>query len=146
MIKPLILCHSEHMAALHAQGFENSWPKLDFENHMNNPSDLVIGYFKHTRLCGFVIVRIQYDQAEVITILVEETHQGKGIASTLLNAAEQQTLGQGAYILFLEVAKDNVAAIRLYQKANYLQCGSRPGYYRRSNGRVDALLFQKHLK
>lgn len=145
MIKELSLSHAQHMADLHAQGFDSSWPAADFKNHINNPLDTVLGLMKQEVLCGFIIIRAQQDQAEILTIVMDKKHQGRGLAKELLQSAEQKIAELGVEILFLEVAKDNTPAIKLYQNTGYQNCGTRPGYYRRSRGRVDALLFQKHL-
>ena len=145
MIQELSISNAQHMADLHAQGFDNPWPHSDFENHINNPLDTIFGFFEQEVLRGFIIIRAQQDQAEILTIVMGKKSQGKGFAKELLQSAEQNIVGLGVEILFLEVAKDNTSAIKLYQNSGYQNCGTRPGYYRRSHGRVDALLFQKHL-
>lgn len=145
MIQELSISNAQHMADLHAQGFDNPWPVTDFENHINNPLDTALGLIEQETLCGFIIIRAQQDQAEILTIVMDKKYQGRGFAKELLQSAEQKISGLGVEILFLEVSKDNTPAIKLYRNAGYQNCGTRPGYYRRSHGRVDALLFQKHL-
>ena len=106
MIKELSISNAQHMADLHAQGFDNPWPQSDFENHINNPLDTTLGLIEQEVLCGFIIIRAQQDQAEILTIVMDKKSQGKGLAKELLQSAEQKIVGLGVEILFLEVAKD----------------------------------------
>ncbi|MBL4869574.1 MAG: GNAT family N-acetyltransferase [Robiginitomaculum sp.] len=133
------------MADLHAQGFDHAWPETDFIAHLNNKLDIALGSFEGDHLCGFILIRAQDDQGEILTIVVEAGQQGAGLGEKLLRAGESAAKTNGVEIIFLDVAKDNQAALALYKNAGYQICGQRPGYYRRKRGRVDALLFQKHI-
>ena len=145
MIKALTQDAAAQMACLHAHGFDHAWPDTDFSAHINNTLDIVLGSFDGDSLCGFIILRAQQDQAEIITIVVGNLWQGRGHGKTLLRTGEHEARKQGVEIMFLDVAKDNQAALALYKNSGYQLCGQRPGYYRRKRGRVDALLFQKHI-
>ena len=134
------------MAELHQDAFEHGWPASDFVDHINNPSDDVLGFWGESGLDSFIISRTQDDQSEILTIAVSKGRRGQGLGADMLGEAEMALLQRGAEIVFLEVAKDNAAAIGLYAKSGYVRCGVRPGYYRREKGRVDALLYQKHLE
>ena len=137
--------YAEQMANLHALGFAPAWPVKDFIAHCESEFDDVRGVMVADRLVGFVVLRAQQDQAEVLTIIVDPKKRGLGLGASLLEGAERAAQQNGVEIVFLDVAKDNLAAISMYRNAGYVQCGVRAGYYRRVGGRVDALLFQKHL-
>ncbi len=145
MIKPVPLSFAPQMEALHKDGFPSGWPEDDFAGHVENPLDDVLGYFKKDILCGFIIMRTQDDQAEILTVIVDKARRRDSLGAQLLSAGERAATVRGADIIFLDVAKDNPAAINLYKQAGYQPCGVRPRYYRRQHGRVDALLFQKHF-
>ena len=51
----------------------------------------------------------------------------------------------GAEEVFLEVAEDNPAAIRLYEAVGYEPVGRRKAYYERRGGAVDAILLRARL-
>ena len=137
------------MVEIHAASFSQNWSVQDFETHLAMPSDDVIGIEKQGKLLGFIIIRTVEDQAEILTIVVTADSKKKGLGAQLLQNAEERLLKRGVEIVFLEVAVDNIAALGLYKKHGYQQCGKRPGYYRREIdgkiGRVDAILYQKHL-
>jgi ribosomal-protein-alanine N-acetyltransferase len=133
------------LAALHASCFDAGWPAVDFAEHIARATDEVIGLYDSGPLIGFIIMRIIADQAEVLILAVKPDKRGMGGGAALLEYAEQAAKRRGAEIVFLDVAKDNGAGLALYQRAGYAQCGTRPGYYRRENGRVSAILYQKRL-
>ena len=137
------------LAEIHATAFAPGWSVDDFAAHMDLATDNIIDIIESGEVSGFVITRTAVDQAEILTIVVAPAHQGKGVGRSLLQLAEACVRERGADIMFLDVAADNSAAIHLYKKNGYHQCGTRPGYYRREIngkiGRVDAVLYKKHL-
>jgi len=137
--------HVAQMAQLHGLEFTPGWPQSDFAEHLVAQTDDVIGIVSRGKLKGFVIARTSVDQAEILTLLVDQTHKRAGLGRALLQAAENKICKRGADIMFLDVAADNPAAIGLYENAGYARCGLRPGYYRRARGRVAAILYRKHL-
>ncbi|HEC90608.1 MAG TPA: ribosomal-protein-alanine N-acetyltransferase [Alphaproteobacteria bacterium] len=94
---------------------------------------------------GFVICRLAADECEIIAIGVAPKRRRAGIASALLAAAMARARGLGAKNAFLEVAVDNFTAAALYRKQGFAEAGKRPDYYRRRQGRVDALIMAKIL-
>lgn len=144
-IKQLSAIHANDMASLHAHGFSPAWSAEEFARHCDRELDAVWGAMLSGKLIGFIILRIQHDQAEVLTIIIDPTQRAQGCGAALLGAAENAAEKSGVEIVFLDVAQDNPAAIHMYERAGYVRCGTRAGYYRRAGGRVDALLFQKRL-
>jgi len=134
---------------IHASAFSPGWSVDDFTVHMDLASDDVIDIVESGEVYGFAITRTAVDQAEILTIVVAPAHQRKGLGRSLLQRAEACVRERGADVMFLEVAADNSAASTMYEGAGYHQCGRRPRYYRREIngkiGRVDALLYKKHL-
>ena len=141
--------YTAQLVDIHASAFSPGWSADDFSTHMNLASDDVIDIVEQGDVCGFVITRTAVDQAEILTIVVAPTHKRKGLGRSLLRRAETRVRERGADIMFLDVAADNPAATAMYVGAGYRQCGRRLGYYRRvvdgKLGRVDAILYQKHL-
>ena len=79
---------------------------------------------------GFAIWRLAADEAEILSLGVAPKDRGKGVAATLLKAVVDGARSAGARILFLDVAADNAAARRLYERAGFRPVGRRRGYYR----------------
>jgi len=137
------------LVAIHKTSFSPGWSVDDFTVHMDLATDNIIDITENGEICGFAVTRTAVDQAEILTIVIAPAHQRKGLGRTLLQLAETCVRDNGADIMFLDVAADNVAALKLYKNNGYHQCGLRPGYYRREVdgkiGRIDAVLYKKHL-
>jgi ribosomal-protein-alanine N-acetyltransferase len=71
--------------------------------------------------------------AEVMTVAVSPTAQGRGVGKALLAALREVAELRGAGRLLLEVRADNEAARNLYAAAGFEQIATRAGYYRRSS-------------
>jgi len=143
MIRKLRATDSEDMAAIHAVSFETGWPEADMAEHIEN--DMALGFIHDDGLAGFILIRLSFEQSEILTIAVSPSHLRKGIGAKLLSAGETAVGQEDGDIIFLEVAEDNLAGIALYQSQGYQGFGRRPAYYKRAKGRVAARLFQKKL-
>ena len=86
----------------------------------------------------FVLVRTVLDEAEILTVATRPAKRRQGLARKRLDDAEALAKSQGAEAVFLEVAEDNMAAIRLQhiriwpnRQAAGLLSAQRWGAYRR---------------
>ena len=95
---------------------------------------------------GFVLLRVMFEDAEILTIGVLEKARRTGIAQLMLGWALEKARIAEATALFLEVAEDNVAARALYNANGFGQVGRRPGYYKRPEESVAALVLRNSLK
>jgi ribosomal-protein-alanine N-acetyltransferase len=95
-------------------------------------------------LAGVVVVLFRANSriARLYSIAVAPAHSGRGIASSLLAAAERAARSRRCRSLRLEVHEKNRSAIRLYRKAGFHQFGRHHAYYR---DRGHALRFVKEL-
>ena len=143
MIRTLRASDAAAMTALHAESFEAGWPEEDMAEHIEN--DMALGFIQEDVLAGFILIRLNFEQSEILTIAVSPSHLRQGIGAKLLIAGETAVTEQDGQIIFLEVAEDNPYAIALYGKTGYENFGRRPAYYKRAGGRVAARLFQKKL-
>ena len=97
-------------------------------------------------LLGFCIVHLERAQGElfgyVVTLDVDPTARGQGVATALMQSTEQMAAYAGAKRMRLHVYAGNAAAIRLYARLGYvLQRGAR-GFY---GPDLDALVYEKFL-
>ncbi|MFD0704814.1 ribosomal protein S18-alanine N-acetyltransferase [Alloscardovia venturai] len=76
------------------------------------------------------------DDAEIMTIGVEESYQGRHIAVRLMKAMKEEARTCGAQRMLLEVAVNNAPALALYEKYGFTTIGVRKHYYQPEN--VDA--------
>jgi len=74
------------------------------------------------------------DEVELITIAVDKKWRNKGVGLMLMRALFEALLMSPAKRMLLEVADDNVAALKLYGKLGFYKVGERRGYYPRPDG------------
>ncbi|MEG3617045.1 ribosomal protein S18-alanine N-acetyltransferase [Magnetovibrio sp. PR-2] len=152
MIKPLRftdICvhHADVLAELHGESFEEGWSTKSLRTTLEMPG--TFGFIAENAAgepLGFGLFRTSVDEAEVLTIATRPSLRGQGIAKALMNRALAQSQKLGAKSMFLEVAVDNAAALKLYQSLGFEEVGRRQGYYKRFDGsRADGLVMKRNL-
>jgi [ribosomal protein S18]-alanine N-acetyltransferase len=136
VIRPLRPGKAEECARLHAAGFAYPWSAQEVAALIASSSTLAAAALDpaNGRLRGFVLSRLAADDAEILTIAVEAASRGKGVGRALLNENLRQAANAGAKAMFLEVDRDNAAALALYKRLGFINVGERLGYYRRRDG------------
>ena len=81
------------------------------------------------RIIGYVGMAITGSSADIQTIAVISDKQRAGYGAQLLELALAKAQELGVTQLFLEVAVENEAAIKLYQRFGFEQISIRPNYY-----------------
>lgn len=96
--------------------------------------------------CGFALVRVAADEAEILAIGVLPAARRRGLGRILVDALAHAAGTRGADRVFLEVAEDNSAARALYLAEGFEAVGRRPAYYRRPTGpNAAALILRRPL-
>ena len=112
------------LAALHAASFPDAWSAASIRDLLTGP-----GVFAFVRKEGFILARAAGGEAEILTLAVAPDARRHGIGRTLVQQAATHAQGLGADALFLEVAKDNEAARKLYAGLGFMSVGQRKAYY-----------------
>ena len=95
---------------------------------------------------GLAVCRVVADEAELITIAVDPKWRSKGVGVALMRAVFADLRMTPAKKLFLEVAADNPAALRLYAKLGFARLSERHGYYERPDGgKATAIVMARDL-
>ncbi|MBR2646781.1 MAG: ribosomal protein S18-alanine N-acetyltransferase [Clostridia bacterium] len=94
------------------------------------------------QVCGYCILSVLFEDAEVLNIAVDLPHRKQGYGNALMNAMHEKAIALGAEKCFLEVRESNLSAITLYKKYGYEQYGVRKRYYEDGE---DALAMKKTL-
>lgn len=134
-IEPAQPGDADTIAKLHAQGFYRGWPREDFAAYIaGDGTPVYVACDAKRRIAGFAMIRHLGEEAELITIAVDKKWRGKGIGLALMRALFDDLLMSPAKKLFLEVAADNAAALRLYTRLGFAKISERKGYYPRPDG------------
>ena len=131
-----------NLATLYASAFPYSraWSEAEFATLLSDENTYLI-----SETNGFALWRVADGEVELLTIAVAPNARRQGIADRLMTRSLAQA-ARKAETAFLEVAEDNRAALRLYQRHAFTQVGHRPAYYARTSGpAVAALILQRML-
>ena len=128
------------LAALHGASFRRGWSEDEFERLLFDRSVLAHRATLGHQPVGFIISRIAAGEAEILSVAVARSHQGRGLARRLLDLHMRRLAGLGVRTIFLEVDDDNVPARRLYARSAFHQVGRRDGYYPRPGSASGAAL------
>ena len=91
---------------------------------------------------GLVLLRAGTRRARLYSIVLHPNTRGRGYASSLMHALEAAAVDEGRLYMRLEVAKENRAAIQLYQRLGYKVFGELADYY---EDHSDALRMEKRI-
>jgi [ribosomal protein S18]-alanine N-acetyltransferase len=94
---------------------------------------------------GFILVRDLGAECEILSLGVAPHRRRRGAGRALLSAAIAETRRRDLSSMVLEVAVDNDPANALYAALGFVPVGRRQRYYRRPDGRADALILRMAL-
>ncbi|MHA1538611.1 MAG: GNAT family N-acetyltransferase [Alphaproteobacteria bacterium] len=141
-------CEPELLAGLHQASADEPWDAGAMARLLALAQTIGLVAARGETPCGLVLARITGEDCEILSIGVTKAMRRRGIGAALLDAAGDWAARLGARRLVLEVAGDNLPALRLYDGAGFEPCGRRPGYYPGSGEgapRRDALILHKAL-
>ncbi len=134
--------HAEILSALHSRCFEEPWSPESMASLFSTPGMLgaIATDSASDQPVGFVLMRAIDGEAEILTIGVLPEARGAGIGTFLLGVMLQEAIST----VFLDVAEDNEAALKLYEGLEFEVVGRRSAYYKRADGtRVDSLTMKR---
>ena len=127
--------HARELAELHAlvfaQGWAQGWDEASFGHLLAHPGSaaFLARVAPPPQPVGLIVGQLAADEAELLTLGVHQGHRRHGIARRLAGALMHAAKGAGAKRLFLEVGRNNAAAVGLYRGLGFCQVGLRQGYY-----------------
>jgi ribosomal-protein-alanine N-acetyltransferase len=109
---------------------DKAWSLELIRSEIESPENLVIVVQDDfSEVIGYIIIKVIFDEAEVLRLGVKKENQGKGIGEGLLMAALDVLRRSGIKKVFLEVSADNTKAQSLYEKFEFKKIGERTDYY-----------------
>ena len=93
-----------------------------------------------TVILGYCMMRIIYNEANIINMAIKSSRQGEGLGSFLLGYVLNQLPTNSS--AFLEVKEGNLSAINLYKRLGFNVINLRKNYYK--DGRTALIMHLKH--
>lgn len=120
--------------------------RRSFQRWLKHPEHrifLVVEVEQKVLAYGLVLIHRGTWLARLYSIAVDTSLRGRGVGRMLMDALEAEAVRRDRLFMRLEVAKDNEAAIHLYQKLGYRVFGEWRDYYEDLG---DALRMQKQIR
>ena len=115
---------------------EKKWAKKDFNSFISNQNNIFI--LSYPKPVGYLKARVIRDEIEIISILIDKKFRKIGIGKSLMNKLLNIALKKKIQNIFLEVSVENLIAINLYKKFNFIKVGKRKNYYFQNGKYIDA--------
>ncbi len=136
------VAHAEILSLLHGQCFDEAWSPESMASLFSTPgmAGVIAMDEAAEKPVGFILMRVIAGEGEILTIGVLPEGRGAGIGTYLLGIM----LHEPVSAIFLDVAADNQAALKLYKSQGFEVAGRRSAYYKRVDGtRVDSLTMKR---
>ena len=133
--------HTAAVAELEKQNFSEPWPEIAVRSELTNKLALWLVALEGDTVVGYVGSQTVLQEADMMNIVVADSHRRRGIARALVEELIRQL---DAYQLTLEVRASNEGAIALYEALGFSQVGLRKNYYHKP--KEDALILRKEWK
>lgn len=121
--------------------FDDFWnpDTLKQEIESKNSYFLVAKY--ENEIIGFAGIKIIFDEADLMNIVVKKSARNQHIGSLLLDNLLKHTKKNNILSIMLEVNEKNTPAILLYKKYGFEQISVRKNYYNKD----DAIIMKKNI-
>ncbi|HKI86385.1 MAG TPA: ribosomal protein S18-alanine N-acetyltransferase [Thermoanaerobaculia bacterium] len=136
---PWVLCLAaiddlDAIASIETESFPDPWSRAGLSSMLRTPIDrtwlaLPAGTVHRDRVDGFVAVRFQPPEAEILRLAVRSPVRRRGLGSILLLQALDACHKASIDAVYLEVRRANAAALALYLKHGFRTQAVRRHYY-----------------
>lgn len=131
MIRNMSMADVESVVQIERAVQTHPWTLKQFQESVESYQSTVIEHQGH--VVGFCILQPVVDEANLLLMAIDPAMQGKGLGFQLLEKSIE-LLNNDPVQIFLEVRESNLAAIALYQKADFHQIDLRRNYYPKPDG------------
>jgi ribosomal-protein-alanine N-acetyltransferase len=131
---------AEAISKLHSESFIRGWTEDEVESLLTDRAVLAHRATTGRTLSGFIMSRVAAGEAEILSVAVDKSARGRGLARRLLMLHLGRLAGLGVRTIFLEVDETNESARRLYGRAGFRPVGTRKDYYQKGTAPPAAAL------
>jgi ribosomal-protein-alanine N-acetyltransferase len=137
-IVPMLPDDLDAVDEIERHSFKSPWPAQVFAEELTREWARVDVARERGRVVGFVDYWLVQDEIHLLAIATHPDARRRGIARLLLDHLLALGRARDSALVTLEVRRNNVPAIALYERAGFATVGVRPRYYAEDN--QDALV------
>ena len=120
---------AEAVEEVEKASFSMPWSRKSFWEEAANERTYYLLALDDEKVIGYAGTWILDDEAQITNVAVAPEHRGKKVGSGLMTELIKEAKKRGATRMTLEVRPSNTAALALYVKFGFRDCGHRPHYY-----------------
>lgn len=130
--------HLKELLGIEKRCFSIPWTENMFLEELENPLAKYTVIKSSGKIAGYGGMWFILDEAHITNIAVDPSYQKQGLGSHLLSHMIKKAEDEHIYNMTLEVRKGNEAALNLYKKFRFEECGIRKKYY--EDNQEDAII------
>ncbi len=134
----------ECIASMDADIFPDPWTETGLFTYLIRNDTVFLVAEEGGKVAGYAGAQAAADEADIITVAVEEKMRGRGMGNLLLGELVKEVSALGSENVYLEVRASNGPARALYSKFGFTECGVRKNYY--SDPKEDAVTMKYNIK
>lgn len=138
IIKPLTEEYIEEVSLIEAQSFSMPWKSEDFLNMISHDYAHYYVALCDGEVIGCCGVISSFEDGDVSNVVIKEEYRGRGHGEQMLTYIMEDCRKKGIVNFTLEVRPSNTAAVSLYKKLGFEECGIRKNFYEKPT--EDALI------
>ena len=135
--------HIKDIAAIEKECFADPWSEDALSSELTNENAVFLTAKIKGEVAGYIGVHTVLDESYIANVAVSGAFRRMGVASKLLESAENKVREKGCSFISLEVRVSNGPAIKLYEKHGYISQGERKNFY--SHPTENALIMTKNF-
>lgn len=128
-IRPMKVEDLPEVSRIEAEIFSMPWSQKGFEDSLKKEDTYYLTVFFRDKIVGYCGMLQVLDEADITNVAVLEPYRGQGIGFAMLDELLRCGEERGIVNFTLEVRESNVAAIALYEKLGFENCGIRKNFY-----------------
>lgn len=135
---------ADAVEAVEKASFAVPWSRKSFWEEAANERTYYLLALDDDEVIGYAGTWILGDEAQITNVAVAPEYRGKKVGTGLMTELIEEAKRRGATRMTLEVRPSNTAALALYQKFGFTDCGHRPHYYL-DNGEDAVIMWNMNL-
>ena len=143
VILPMTKDDIHDIAQIEKECFADPWSEDALSAELSNENAVFLTAKIQGKVAGYIGVHTVLDESYIANVAVGSDFRRQGIASALLDSAEEKVRERNCSFISLEVRVSNTPAIKLYEKHGYISQGERKNFY--SHPTENALIMTKYF-
>ena len=119
----------DEVCRIEAENFSEPWSRNGFLDSMKEPGTCYLTVLAEGSVVGYCGMLQVLDEADITNVAVDGRYRSQGIGFAMLSRLMEYGKERGVAAFTLEVRQSNAAAIRLYEKLGFENCGIRKNFY-----------------